>query len=114
MHELSIAADLLRNVLAVAAEHEAVRIEQVTIEVGVLRQVVPEAIVEAFAMLAVGTAAEGAALKVTELPARAECRRCGNTYAVSVDVYVCPQCGQADARLVDGNDILLQTVVCQT
>ena len=113
MHELSIATQILETVLAAAAEHGAVRVEEVELEVGAMRLVVPEALDGAFEIAAEGTVAEGARLKQTEIPPRATCRHCGRAFEPKLDDFLCPACGQAEVEIVGGNDIILKSVVCQ-
>jgi len=114
MHEMAIAASLVEHVLEVARQQRAVRVDDVELEVGVLQQVVPESLELAFTAAIAGTLAEGARLKLMETPARAVCRPCAREFDAAVDDYRCPQCGQADVRIVGGHDIILKTVVCQT
>ena len=110
---MAIATELLQQVLAVAAEHGAGRVEEVTVRCGVLRQVVPEALETAFTVIARGTPADGAALKTEEEAAEARCRPCGRLFECRVDDYLCPACGQADVEFVRGHQILLTSVVCR-
>jgi hydrogenase nickel incorporation protein HypA/HybF len=114
MHETLIATSLVDSLLELARAENLQRIEAVELEVGVLRQVVPEALKLAFEAAAAGTLADGASLRIVEIPAQAECQRCGHRFPVALDDYLCPACGQADARIVAGNDIILKNVVCQT
>jgi hydrogenase nickel incorporation protein HypA/HybF len=114
MHEMSIAASLLDRVLDVAGQNNACRVDELTVEVGVLQQVVPEALRMAFAAVTEGTIAQGATLNLVECPASAECRCCGERFDAAIDDYACPRCRQADVRIVAGRDIVLKTVVCQT
>ncbi len=114
MHEMSIAEDMIRRIEAIAAENNAVRIESIELDVGVLRLIVPEAMQAAFSVLAAGTAAEGAELTITELAAEAECTQCGIRYPVTVEEYLCPQCHLATANIISGNDIVIKSLVCHT
>ncbi|MGD8451164.1 MAG: hydrogenase maturation nickel metallochaperone HypA [Phycisphaerae bacterium] len=114
MHEMSIAMSLIDNLLTATTGHDVVRIEEVEVEVGVLQQIVPEALHMAFEAVTAGTLAEGARLRIREVPVEAECRACGKQFAAALDSYQCPQCGEADVRILAGKDIVLRTVVCQT
>ena len=111
---MSIAVSLLDGVLEAARPHGKCRIEEIEVEVGVLRQVVFEALEMAFEAVAEGTQASAAVLKLREIPASAECRSCGHRFPVAVDQYLCPQCQQADVDIVTGDDIVLRTITCQT
>ena len=113
MHEMSIAVELMRQLETLAAENDVERIEEVAITVGAMRQIVPEMLGAAFEAIAVGTVAEGAVLKVQVAPALAKCRPCGREFEPTEDSFLCPQCGQADVRIVKGDDIVLSSVTCE-
>lgn len=110
MHEMSIAVEVVRRVIEAAREHRMTRVERVEVEVGVMRQVVPEALQLAFESAVEGTLAEGARLSVREERVVAVCRACECLFLPEVDTYVCPRCDQADARIVAGNDMILRSV----
>ncbi len=113
MHEMSIAVDLLKNVLSAVAEHGGGRIEKIEVTTGAFRQVVPEMLCSAFEVIAEGTLAAGAELKVTQEAVRAQCRNCGRSFACEAWEFLCPGCGQADVEIVAGYDIILQSIVCE-
>ncbi len=113
MHEMSIAVELLRQALEIAGQHQATAIEEIDVEIGVLRQVVPEALELSFRAAAAGSIAEAAVLKLHEEKVVAVCRACGCMFLPKIDDFTCTQCGQADARMVAGNDIILKTMACR-
>jgi hydrogenase nickel incorporation protein HypA/HybF len=110
MHEMSIAAELVERLFEIARENRLERIEKVELDVGVLRQIVPEALENAFAAAVAGTLAEGALLEQREVPARAACRACGREFPPSIDCYLCPGCGKADVELLEGQEIILKSL----
>jgi len=79
----------------------------------VLRQVQEDALRLSFAAAGAGTPAEQARLVVTEEKLAAVCNACERRFAPEPDNFVCPACGQADARIVAGNDIILKSLACQ-
>jgi hydrogenase nickel incorporation protein HypA/HybF len=114
MHEMSIAASLVRELLGIVAERPGLRIVEVELHCGVMQQVVPEALRWAFEAASAGTPAQGARLKIVEQELAARCRGCGRDFAATIDNYQCPGCGRADVDLLAGRDIVLQSVVCET
>ncbi len=110
MHEFSVASDIIRQVTAIAAQNTLTRVTEIEVRCGVARQIVPEALAQAFEAIAADTPAAGAALRVTEEPLRLHCRPCDREYAATIEDYRCPTCGQADVRIVGGNDIILSSV----
>lgn len=115
MHEMAIAASMLDGVLRAAEQAGAARVTVVEVEVGAMRQVVPEALQAAWEAVRKETLAERAALKIEEIPAEAECRQCGRCFEPDIAwSFLCPQCNRADVRIVRGNDIVLKSVICET
>ena len=113
MHEMSIAVALMEQLEALAAEHAVERVEALTVRAGVLRQIVPEAFEAAFEAVAQGTCAEGARLVLEVVPPVARCRQCGLRFQPQLDSFLCARCRQADVELLEGNDIVLTSVVCE-
>ena len=114
MHEMSIAMGLLGTVQAVATEHAATRVSRVEVALGVMQLVVPEALQMAFEAACEGTPVEGAELALEEVPIRARCLSCGHEFTASVEAFACPSCDQADVDIIEGNDIILTSVTCET
>ena len=114
MHEFSIATQLLDQVLLNARRHQARAVTRVTLDVGVMQQVVPEAMHAAFEAAAADTLADGAELVLNEVPACARCNSCGHEFTPAIDNYVCEACGQADVTITGGNQITLTSMECTT
>ncbi|MCK4341101.1 MAG: hydrogenase maturation nickel metallochaperone HypA [Phycisphaerae bacterium] len=113
MHEMSIAADMMDQLLRIADEQHAVRIVEVEVICGEMQQVVPEALQLAFEAVTVDTPAAGATLKLSEERMVANCRSCGQRFEPAIDDFLCPHCSAADAELIAGQDIVLKSVVCE-
>lgn len=116
MHEASIAMAAIEQAVQAARNHGAAKITRIELEVGVLREVVPEAMAVAFEACAVGTIAEGARLDLREQPALARCRPCGNEFTPDLAAisFVCPACSEADSEILAGDAILLTSIECET
>jgi hydrogenase nickel incorporation protein HypA/HybF len=110
MHELSIADAVLRIALAHA---DGRRIEAIEIKVGHLRQVVPDALTFAFALVAEGTNAEGAELQLEEVPAAGTCRGCGAHTEFDGFPLACAACGSLDVKLVRGEELLVDALTME-
>jgi hydrogenase nickel incorporation protein HypA/HybF len=110
MHEMSIAAALVDQILEVAEENRMARVERVDLEVGALQLVVPEALDLAFTMACKETLAEDAKLHQEVTPVEAECRACGHRYLPDIEIFQCDQCGKAEPRILSGRDIILKSL----
>jgi len=114
MHELSIATELLRQAAEIGSEHGAIRVSEIVLAVGVMEQVVPDALETALAAISDGTLLQGARLTVRVVPVRAECRGCGHVYAADISSFACPACRQADPEIIEGKGIVLESLECVT
>jgi hydrogenase nickel incorporation protein HypA/HybF len=110
---MSIAMSLIGQVLDVAARNNAQRIDEVVLEVGFMRQVVPEAMQMAWEAVTEDTPALGSVLTITEVPPEAECRKCRTRFVPRIDCFLCPGCGQADVEIITGDDIVLKSMSCE-
>ncbi len=114
MHEFSLASELVDQLLRIAAERRVVRFKEVLVRCGVLQQVVPEALAQAFEALSQDTPLAGAALRIESEPLTARCRECGTEYGcAAVDDYSCPRCRQANVEFLAGRDMTLQSVTAE-
>ena len=114
MHEMSIATGLLESVLEAAAAHGGGRVEQVELDIGAMRLVVPEALEMAWSIVSADTRAAGALLETTEVPIKARCRSCGNVFSPEIADFLCRKCLRADVEILEGDDIILKAIVCDT
>ncbi len=113
MHEFSIATELVAAAVDEAGRHGARRVRRVECRVGLMRQVVPEMLVDAFGLAAAGTIAEGAELAVITVAPRVACRACGAEGAQQEWTYACPTCRSPDVRISGGDELLLASVTLE-
>lgn len=106
MHELSIAYSIVEMV-AEAAQGRNVRC--VTLEIGRLSGVVPEAVAFCFPEVARGTPAEAARLDILEIDGRVRCEACGSEFATA-DLLAACGCGSIRCRPVGGEELNLKTI----
>lgn len=106
MHELSIS----RSVVAIVAEAAAGRrVRRVTLEVGQLSCIMPDAIVFCFDMVARGTAVEGAALEIRQIAGRARCTACGREFATDSLLAACA-CGCRKLTRLAGEELNIKSM----
>lgn len=107
MHELALADSIVR---AVAAEVGDARVLRVRLSIGRLAAVVPDALRACFPLCARGTALEGAALEIRDIPARAVCRGCGAEEDLVDPAFARCRCGSEDLALTGGADLRIEEV----
>ncbi|OLP16888.1 hydrogenase maturation nickel metallochaperone HypA [Leptolyngbya sp. 'hensonii'] len=104
MHELGIT----QNIVAIAAEYAAgAKVRRVTLEIGQLSAILPDAIRFCFEVCCQGTLLEGAELEIIEIPGMGRCRHCGSTVHLDQPFGVC-DCGSTDLTLTQGQELKLK------
>ena len=107
MHELN----LIRDIVAIVKEQaNGAKVVQVTLEVGKLSEVTPDAIRLGFDLATRGTPLEGARLEIIEIPGLGRCRTCGQDVPMNQLVERC-SCGSVDLELIAGEELTVTQMV---
>jgi hydrogenase nickel incorporation protein HypA/HybF len=107
MHEFSIAS----AVVATAVKHAGGRrVNVVSVRLGALRQVVPDALEFAFGIVARETLCEGARLAWEEVPLRVACTPCARTWQLERPPFRCPGCGDGAVAVVSGDELEVESI----
>ena len=116
MHEISIADGILCRALEAAANHDAERIDALTIEVGRATHVNPEQVVFCLEALAEDTLAASATIHTETIEPVARCECGWEATPADLDLAAgfapdvrCPECGE-QADLVQGRECRLASV----
>lgn len=114
MHELSLCQQLAAVVRRAAT---GLRVLKVEVEVGELRQVVPEALAYAWDFVIRGSDLAGAELSIRSVAALLACRECGaQTTWERGAAFGCRQCGSAQTAVIAGEEfrvVALEVVPAQ-
>ena len=108
MHELPIMKSIYKTVVTKAESVQATSIRRIVLEVGGLRDYVPEIMQRYWDYIAAGSIAEGARIEVREIDAVAHCGRCGNDYKITRGHFAeprCPVCGYDRGELIAGSEL---------
>ncbi len=106
MHELSITCSIV-ELAAEAAKGR--KVQRVTIEIGKLSGVLPDAIVFCFSEVAKGTLVEGANLDIREIDARARCMACEEEFVTPSMLTVC-SCGSLRFERLKGEELNIKSI----
>ena len=102
MHELS----LVQGVVDICEQHSGGRrVLEVTLEIGALSGVVPEALEFCFEAAAKETLLEGAKLIINRVPATGFCNVCGVVSGIETYFDSCPCCGAPGLDLCSGDEM---------
>lgn len=106
MHELSICTSLV----SIVEQHAGGRpVERVLLDIGHLRQVIPETLAYSWEIVTAGTALDGSVLEINHIAAVIECRTCGESTTIDLPVFRCP-CGSTDTELLAGRELLVRSL----
>jgi hydrogenase nickel incorporation protein HypA/HybF len=107
LHELS----LTQNLIEIAEEHarreNATVITSVTIEIGALSGVMPEAVEFAFEACTKDTLADGATLEIRRIPALGRCQQCSQECAMESLLDGCSACDSYALDILKGQEMAL-------
>ena len=104
VHELSL-CDAIVGTTMKHADGRAV--QQVTVRIGHLRQVVPDALQFGWELLTESTDLKGAELVIEQVPATVACLECTAETTLDMPILVCGACGSFDVRLLTGEEFLI-------
>jgi hydrogenase nickel incorporation protein HypA/HybF len=106
MNELAIARSVVEHVAEAASGR---RVHKITIEIGKLSGIAPDAVAFCFPEVARGTPAETARLDIREIGGRAYCETCGSEFPLPDMSAVCP-CGSIRFRPIAGEELNLKSI----
>ena len=82
-------------------------VTRVTVRIGHLRQVVPDALQFGWEMLTDDTDLKGCQLVIEQIPAIVECPGCQAKTTLDMPILACGSCGSFDVTLLSGEEFLL-------
>jgi hydrogenase nickel incorporation protein HypA/HybF len=104
MHELGIT----QNIVAIATEAtQGAKVTRITLEIGQLSAILPEAIEFCFEVCSRGTPLAEAKLEIIQIAGLGCCRRCGAEIPLEVPFGVC-DCGSRDLELIQGEELKIK------
>ncbi len=123
MHELSISSAIVDTVIRHARGR---RVSAVRLQVGALRQVVPQSLDFYFGIASRDTVCDGADLELELIDALLRCAACENEWdpapgtthdrdpAALLPQFRCPRCSAAGAAVLAGDELLVDSIdVCE-
>lgn len=106
MHELSISQGIVESVCEAVPDGQVLA---VTVEIGALSGVVPDAVRFCFDACARGTRVEGARLEVIDVPGRGRCGSCQREVDMQELLAPCP-CGNPFLEILRGRELRIRSV----
>jgi hydrogenase nickel incorporation protein HypA/HybF len=108
MHEMSLCEGVLQILQESARQQGFTRVKTVWLEIGGLSGVEPQAMRFGFDAVTRGSLADGAALRIIEVPGEAWCLPCATTVPVKQRFDACPNCGSYQLQVTGGEDMKIK------
>lgn len=111
MHERPVTENILKIVLDYVEENEAEKVKNVQLVIGRLTGVVEDSVRFYWESLTVDTPAEGAELKVENVPIKVKCHNCGEEYEAEDQFSLfCPSCDFFGGEVISGKELLVDKI----
>ncbi len=113
MHELGIVYEIIKTVDSVKKEQNLTEIQNIVINVGEMRDIVPQFLKEAWQNAKEFTDYPNAKFTVNILPARAKCAICGYTSDVKNLGITCPECNSINFNIISGREFEIDKIIAK-
>jgi hydrogenase nickel incorporation protein HypA/HybF len=110
MHEVGLMQQVIALAADAAARDGASKIHRLTLRIGRLAGVEPEALSLAFEVVSAGTLAEGAQLAIETVEVVCHCPDCGADFEPAGFVFLCPTCEQPCGDVRRGRELELASL----
>jgi hydrogenase nickel incorporation protein HypA/HybF len=110
MHELSLAQDLVGQIILSAQQENAIRVSRVVVVIGALSGVERDAFEFVFPFAAEDSVAAGAELIIEEVPTKAVCGKCRAEFIPDLSCLVCVKCGSDEITVEGGREFLIRSI----
>lgn len=115
MHEFSLMQGILDSVTPVARQHGAERVCGITLDIGVMTQVVEECLTFAFDTLTEDDPLySGAELTLNFIDPKSRCLDCGNEFEHDRFHLKCPACGSVATVVLQGKEMHIASIEVDT
>lgn len=101
VHELAVCEAIAGAVARHAGDRQ---VTKVLVQIGHLRQVVPDALTFSWEMMTQGTDLSGSVLEIDSVPATVRCSACGAESTLESPMVACSSCQSFDVELLTGEE----------
>ncbi len=113
MHELSLAVDMVEQLVEVLEKENASRVIEINVVMGALSGVERVPFEFAFPVAAENTPVSGAVLNIEEVPLVLKCSDCNQETETDDLIMVCPNCNSVSVEIVQGKEFLVKSMEVQ-
>ena len=113
MHELAVTRSILKIVLDHAEKNGALKVRQIYLKIGEMRNLEEEWIQRYFDQISKGTNAENAIIHVIKVPVVFTCKICKNEFAANLmedKKILCSHCNSFEYDLLSGREFIIEKI----
>jgi hydrogenase nickel incorporation protein HypA/HybF len=111
MHEVSVAANILKIVSEELKKNNGVKVNQLHLAVGSLSGIVIESLQFALDVSKNESVLKNAEIIIDEIPAKVKCRSCQCEFTADDYYVVCPECQDVQLDFISGRELLIKSIV---
>ena len=108
MHEMAIAEGVLDIALDYAKKNDATCIREIGLLSGEMSGVGVDSLTFSVDMIAKGTIADGAKIKVKHVPLVGRCTKCGKEFHIEHYDFWCPECKDGVLKTISGREMQVE------
>ena len=108
MHEVSLAEEILEIVESASRNTPFTSVKTLTLAVGDLAGVEPQALEFALEHMSQGTLLDGALIQMIPIPGSGFCETCNTRVALDFALSPCPRCGHQPLANVEGTELRIR------
>ena len=113
MHEMSLAVDLIEQLVDVLKREKSTRVIEINVVMGAMSGVERVPFEFAFPVAAEGTPIAGAVLNIEEVPLVLKCSDCSQETETDDLIMICPRCNSVSVEIVQGKEFLIKSMEVQ-
>jgi len=110
MHELSLSIDTIDLIVNQTKHHQFNKVKAMTLSIGALSCIEPDALITGLTFASRGTVAEGAKINIEIIPATATCMNCYQMVSVSSHLDSCQYCHSNQLRIESGEELKIKNI----
>lgn len=111
MHESAMIDSFVEIIENRVKEYNVKKVTKIKLKVGKLTCLCPGTLISCFEAVAEEKdLLKYAVLEVEEVPLKAQCEECGQTFLVENNKFYCPHCGYKHIKIVAGRELFIESV----
>jgi len=105
MHEISLVENIIEIIISEMPKYNITKVDTITLRIGGMSNVMPDALSFGFDLLSKGTPLEEAKLIIENVQTRGLCKSCGHEFIMTDLLDPCPVCEGIAVEIISGKEL---------